>query len=226
MESIYKEYLEHLNEFERKNAPNQIYFSGDISLLLEGKRISVVGSRKASSEGLARASAIAKELVRQGVIVVSGLAEGIDTVAHQSAIRNGGKTIAVLGTPINVAFPKSNAELLEVIKRSHLAISQFAEGYPVTAKNFPIRNRTMSLISDATIIIEATENSGTRHQGWESLRLGRKVYILENIIAKNNVKWVSEMIDYGAEVITRDNYRDLIELTPNLTSMYFNEDVF
>ena len=152
-------YFQLLTDAEKKHFPEKLFFGGDEDLLYEKRRVSVVGSRAASKEGLQRAKIISKTLVEHDIIVVSGLAKGIDTMAHQTAIGSGGRTIAVLGTPLNVPYPKENAALLDKIKKEHLAISQFPEGFPTQPKNFPIRNRTMALISDATIIIEATDKS-------------------------------------------------------------------
>lgn len=206
----YPNYLTHLNHIERKTAPDKLYYEGDLSLLTSGVRVSVVGSRKASIYGIKRAEILTKELVKAGVIVVSGLAEGIDTVAHTTAIREGGRTIAVLGTPLSKTFPAKNKDLLTEIKRSHLAISQFQEGFPTGRASFPQRNRTMALISDATIIVEASDKSGTRHQGWEALRLGRTVYIMQNVIDDKSVTWTTEMLQYGAQALTREYLEDSI----------------
>ncbi|TSE03044.1 DNA-processing protein DprA [Aquimarina algiphila] len=214
----FKEYKTHLTEFELKNCPENLFSEGYFSLIYEGQRVSVVGSRKVSREGKIRADIITKALVEKGITVVSGLAEGVDTIAHNSAIKYGGKTIAVLGTPLSQAYPKANETLLNEIKKNHLAISQFPENYPVRPANFPIRNRTMALISDATIIIEATEKSGTRHQGWEALRLGRTVLILESIANDKSMTWPSEMINYGAQVLTRQNINMILDELPYLTS--------
>lgn len=217
-------YRQLLTETEKKHLPEKLFFVGEEALLFDKRRVAVVGSRAASKEGLLRAKIISKTLVKHDIIVVSGLAKGVDTVAHQTAIASGGKTIAVLGTPLNKAYPKENAPLLEIIKRDHLAISQFPEGYPAQPKNFPIRNRTMALISDATIIIEATQKSGTRHQGWEALRLGREVFILENVANDPKVRWAKEMMNYGAQLLSRDNVDEVFEHIPYLTSKF--EDAF
>jgi len=217
-------YNELLTETERKHSPKQLFLAGNNELLYFKRRVSVVGSRKASKEGLIRAKIISKALVKHDIIVVSGLAAGIDTMAHITAIESGGHTIAVLGTPLSKAYPKQNSNLLEIIKKDHLAISQFPEGYPSQPKNFPIRNRTMALISDATIIIEAGEKSGTRHQGWEALRLGREVYILENVANDPNITWAKEMMDYGAQSLSRENIDLILEDIPYLTSKL--EDAF
>ena len=152
------------------------------------------------------------------ITVVSGLAEGVDTAAHLAAIQRGGKTIGVIGTPLNQYFPSRNKALQDKIAENYLLLSQFLENSSVTPKNFPIRNRTMALISDATIIIEASEKSGTKHQGWEALRLGRELLIMENVINGNNVSWVNEMVKHGAQILSKSNYVDLIENIPYLTS--------
>lgn len=177
----------------------------------------MVGSRDVSDAGIKRAEKITRELVKNNIIVVSGLAKGVDTVAHKTAIKTGGDTIGVIGTPINQFYPKENKELQDFIAKNHLLISQFPENYPTTPKNFPIRNRTMALISDATIIIEASEKSGTKHQGWEALRLGRRLFILENVF-NSDVSWAEEMLQYGAEKLTSENYKYLIENIEYLTT--------
>ncbi|MDR5591214.1 DNA-processing protein DprA [Christiangramia sp. SM2212] len=217
MSNLYLKYSNHYTETERKYAPDKIFWEGDFNLLTSGTRVSVVGSRKVSDKGKIRTQIITETLVSEGYIVVSGLAHGVDTIAHQTAIANQGKTIAVLGTPLDKVYPKENDQLLENIKKNHLAVSQFPINYPVTPKNFPIRNRTMALISDATIIIEATDKSGTRHQAWEALRLGRQVFLMENIVKNSEISWVSKMIHYGAQVLTRDNVIESLNEIPQVT---------
>lgn len=209
--------LKPLNDWERKHAPDTVFAEGDLTLLNRGLRVSVVGSRKPSDLGKARAETFARALAAKNITVVSGLAEGIDTVAHKAAISAGGKTIAVLGTPLSEAYPKANAGLLAKIKHDHLAISQFPEGFPSRPQNFPQRNRTMALISDATVIIEASENSGTRHQGWEAIRLGRLVLLLESIAKNPDLSWPAEMIEYGAQVVTRETLDTALDNIPHLT---------
>ena len=203
---------------EEKNAPDVLYTAGYTALLTEGSRVAIVGSRKATPDGIKRAQAVTRALVQQGIIVVSGLAEGIDTVAHRTAIEEGGRTIAVLGTPLSKADPATNARLLEEIKRDHLAISQFPEGYPGKSENFPRRNRTMALICDATIVIEASEKSGTRHQGWEAIRLGRDLYLLEDVAINPNLTWPKQLIEYGAQILRREALPDILLDIPNYTA--------
>ena len=93
-------------------------------------------------------------------MVVSGLAEGIDTAAHQATLEAGGRTIAVLGTPLDQVYPKRNAALQHQLMREHLCVSQFPVGSPIHRRNCPLRNHTMALLADATVIIEATDTSG------------------------------------------------------------------
>lgn len=211
-------YLANLTEIEKKNSPKSFFYEGNYSLLESGRRVSVVGSRKISELGIKRAEKVSKFLVKAGITVVSGLAEGVDTIAHETAIKEGGNTIAVIGTPLNQYYPKKNKQLQDLIALEHLLISQFPDSFPVTPKNFPIRNRLMALISDATIIIEASEKSGTKHQGWEALRLGRTVFIMENVIKDSSITWAKEMLKYGAEILTNENFKDLLFDLPFLTT--------
>lgn len=207
-----------LNEVEKKNAPPTLFFSGDRDLLKAGRRVSVVGSRAATPEGLARARSVTSALVDSGITVVSGLALGVDTVAHHTAIDRGGRTIAVLGTPLDRPYPPDNEQLFRLIARDHLVVSQFAAGTKTTPKCFPIRNRTMALLSDATIIVEASESSGTLHQGWEALRLGRLLFILESVVNDATLEWPKKMISYGAQVLSRQNFGRVRRDIPTYTA--------
>lgn len=211
------ELLGPLNEVEQKNAPRELFVAGDVRLLTSGARVSIVGSRKATREGLNRAAKLARLLVGRGIVVVSGLAEGVDTAAHTSAIDAGGRTVAVLGTPLDKFFPPRNRPLQERIMREHLAVSQFAPGLYPGRKAFPMRNRTMALLSDATVIAEAGESSGTLHQGWEALRLGRPLFLMESLASRSDLTWPKEMIGYGAEVLSEDTLEFFFEMLPERT---------
>ena len=203
-----------LNDVERKNAPGELYLCGDPTLLGKGARVSVVGSRKATDQGIRRAKLLSTALVAHGITVVSGLAEGIDHVAHSTAINEGGRTVAVLGTPLDKFYPVKNRSLQERIMKDHLAVSQFEQGVPFMRQNFPRRNRTMALLSDATVIVEAGEKSGTLHQGWEALRLGRILFLMESVANDPRLTWTKEMIHYGAQVLTRGNLELALENLP------------
>jgi len=167
-----------LNDVELKNVPPQLWVQGDAELLRRGMRVAVVGSRSPSPAGRQRASQLVRKLAGEAITVVSGLALGIDTIAHRTAIAAGGRTIAVLGTPLDQYQPRQNAALQNEIGRDHLLVSQFPSGHRVLRSNFPRRNRTMALLCHASVIVEAGESSGTLSQGWEALRLGRPLFLL------------------------------------------------
>ena len=209
--------LGQLNDVERKNAPESLYLAGDPELLRAGRRVSVVGTRRVSDASLERVRSLVKELVRREIIVVSGLAAGVDTAAHSAAIEFGGRTVAVLGTPLDAFYPTANKALQLQIMSDHAAVSQFPFGYPSVPGNFPMRNRTMALLTDATVIVEAGEASGTRHQGWEALRLGRDVFIMKSVAIDPRLTWPSEMIAYGAQSLTRESLGATINNLPAYT---------
>jgi DNA processing protein len=214
------ELLGTLNDVEAKNAPKSLFLRGDSELLKKGGlRISIIGSRKSSEEGLRRASILARLLAQRDIVVVSGLAAGVDTAAHQSAIAAGGRTIAVLGTPLDQTYPEQNSDLQAKIASEHLLVSQFAIGTPVKPPNFPMRNRTMALLTDATVIVEAEENSGTLYQGWEALRLGRILFLMESVVTEPNLSWPKEMVRYGAQVLSRDNLEYSLSEIPSVVTL-------
>lgn len=202
-----------LSECERKHAPDVLYVAGDAELLRTGRRVSVIGSRQASANGIKRARKLAKALVARNINVVSGLASGIDTAAHSAAMEHGGRTVAVLGTPVDVVYPKTNKALLREIIASHVAVSQFPSGTPTRRHHFPMRNRTMALLSDATVIVAAGERSGTVHQGREALRLGRDLLVTASLAAKG-LAWVAALCSRGAEVLTDQGLAAWLDALP------------
>lgn len=209
-----QELLWPFNEQEKKHAPAELYFSGDRDLLRAGPCVAVVGSRKASREGMARAAKLARLLVDNGVIVVSGLAKGIDAAAHRATIEHGGRTIAVLGTPLDQCFPAEHRELQQLIMKDQLAVSQFAPGTEVGRHTFPLRNRTMALIADATVIVEATDQSGTINQGWETLRLGRPLWLAASLFQDSGLEFPAKLAFYGAESLSDATLPALLEQLP------------
>lgn len=202
-----------LNDVEKRFAPKQLYVAGQMPIPLPSPRVAVIGSRKASVKGLNAANHIAGFLAKHNVIIVSGLAEGIDSAAHKSAIEANGQTIAVLGTPLDKIYPQKNAQLQEFIMQKHLAISQFPIGHPIQPKNFVIRNRTMALIADVSIIVEASNSSGSLHQGWETLRLGRPLLIWSPLMHDSSLNWPKKMAMYGAIEFT--DPKDVLDELPS-----------
>jgi DNA processing protein len=218
MQMSIAEALGTLTDEEKKNAPKTLYFRGNRAFLDSALRVSVIGSRKASAEGLKRARSLARSLVAHGVVVVSGLAQGIDTAAHMAALEAGGETIAVIGTPLDQYYPATNKELQRLLGREQLLISQFPTGAAVAPKNFPIRNRTMALLTDATVIVEAGEKSGTLHQARETLRLGRALFLMESLANDTVLSWPRELIGQGAQILTRDHLSQKLANLPSLAS--------
>lgn len=206
-----------LNDIEEKYAPKVIYYKGPMGIPLPCTRVSIIGSRHPSNKGLLEAEEITKILIKNNVVIVSGLAKGIDTVAHQTAIKYGGRTIAVIGTPLNKVYPKENLKLQEEIMEEHLVISQYPVDYKTTPKDFVLRNRTMALISDASVIVEAGETSGSLYQGWETLRLGRPLFICKSVVRNPELEWPKKMIEYGA--IELDEPVDILENLPSNIKM-------
>lgn len=188
------------------------YFQGNWALA-STPGVAVVGTRKPSAEAVARAEYLAKRLVGDGFTVVSGLAEGIDTAAHTAAIAAGGQTIAVIGTPLSHVYPKSNAKLQELIAREYLLISQVpverydAQNYKVNRFFFPERNKTMSALTQATIIVEAGETSGTLVQAREALKQKRKLFIMNSCFERSDLTWPRRFEEEGA--IRVSNYADV-----------------
>lgn len=201
-----------LNEFERRHAPDRLYACGDVSLLQAPARVAVVGSRKASLPGRKRVARLVAALVERDVVIVSGLAAGIDTAAHEETLKRGGRTIAVLGTPLDEAHPPPNAPLQQRLMEEHLVLSQFPAGHPTLRSNFPRRNRTMALLCHASVIVEAGESSGTLSQGWEALRLNRPLFILKSVFDTADLTWPAEMRAYGAHVL--EDVEQLFEVLP------------
>lgn len=177
-----------------------INYAGDLSLL-QRRCVSVIGTRKVSPAGAARARRVAKELVNAGIVIVSGLAEGVDTEAMTSAINNRGYTVGVIGTPLSKAYPAKNAGLQEQIYQNHLLISQFSDDSTVFKSNFPQRNRLMAAISDATVVIEASDTSGTLHQAAECVRLQRWLFIAKSVVENPELKWPERFKSYERCVV-------------------------
>jgi len=171
--------------------------------LADSRSIAVVGTRKPTRDGIARTKKLVKALVKDDFTIVSGLAAGVDTVAHETAIAEGGRTIAVIGTPLSGVYPRENALLQRKIANEFLVISQVPvkryerQDYRMNRLFFPERNITMSALTEATIIVEAGETSGTLIQARAALQQGRELFILDNCFRKG-LSWPQKFADKGA----------------------------
>lgn len=179
-----------------------LYYQGAWELT-RTRCVAVVGNRQATQAGVKRAQRLARELVKRDFTVVSGLAAGIDTAAHRAALA-GGRTIAVIGTPLGSYYPHQNRELQDEIARKFLLISQVPvlryrkQAVPQNRLFFPERNVTMSALTEATIIVEAGETSGTLHQARAALHQGRKLFILDSCFERPDLTWPARFEQRGA----------------------------
>jgi DNA processing protein len=180
-----------------------LYFQGNWELV-NTRCVAVIGTREPTVEGKLRAAKLARLLVADGFTVVSGLARGIDTVAHMTAIQAGGCTIAVLGTPITECYPAENRSLQQHIAQEHLVMSQVPivqharQDVDANSDFFPARNATMSALTEATIIIEAGERSGALVQARHALKQKRKLFLLESCFQSPSLHWPGTFAKQGA----------------------------
>jgi DNA processing protein len=172
--------------------------------LVETRCVAVVGTRHPTRDGILRAQSIVKGLAQDKFTIVSGLASGVDTVAHVSAIENNASTVAVMGTPLSQCYPKENKQLQEYIAKNHLLISQvpvcrYSEhDFRTNRFFFPERNITMSALTEATVIVEASDTSGTLIQARGAIKQGRKLFILESCFNQTGLKWPARFEHQGA----------------------------
>jgi len=158
-----------------EDAPIILYIKGKLEEE-DIKSIAIVGSRRNTLYGETTTKIFTKDLVKAGFTIVSGLARGIDTLAHESALKENGRTIAVLGCGLDQVYPPENYKLADLISKNGAVISEYPLGYQIKASNFVNRNRIISGISKATLIIEGTEKSGTLLTASQAALQGKTVY--------------------------------------------------
>jgi DNA processing protein len=179
-----------------------LYYQGFWDLV-ETRCVAVVGTRKPSAQAGRRTVKLSGLLSKNGFTVVSGLAAGVDSIAHRAAIASNGPTIAVIGTPLSSVYPRENAALQAEIARNHLLISQVpvcryeAQDWRINRAFFPERNITMSALTEATIIVEAGETSGTLIQARHALKQRRKLFILDSCFDRG-LEWPHKYAAKGA----------------------------
>lgn len=180
-----------------------LYFQGNWDITCT-PCVAIVGTRKPSADGVRRAAKLTRAFVNNGFTIVSGLAQGIDTAAHETAIDAGGLTVAVLGTPITSTYPSKNSELQKRIADEFLVISQvpivrYSRQTPHGNRLFfPERNVTMSALTEATVIVEAGETSGTLIQARHALQQRRKLFILDSCFRNDRLRWPQKYLKLGA----------------------------
>ena len=191
--------------------PSVLWVRGDAGLLSKAA-IAVVGTRHPSPYGAGMAEMLSRDLANRGMVILSGMARGVDTAAHKGALAAGGKTIAVWGTSIDVIYPKENKRLAEDIVASGGAIvSEFRLGTFPAPQNFPIRNRTLSGMSVGVLVIEAGEHSGTRITARCAMEQNRDVYAVPGNVTNKNSWGPNTLIKQGAKLTAtwEDVWEDL-----------------
>ena len=195
---------------EIANPPYIIYTRGNLDLN-SAPMISIVGSRKFTAYGSQVASTFAKDLARAGIIVVSGMALGIDAIAHQGTLSAGGQTVAVLGDGLDdeSIHPKNNFNLAKDIMENGALVSEFPFGTPPLAFNFPTRNRIIAGLSLGTLVVEAGEKSGTLITSSLALEFNREVFAVPGSIFSTQSLGTNDLIKKGAKVVT--SVKDILE---------------
>lgn len=192
---------------------NLLYYSGNVHLT-ESKSLAIVGTRKPSEEGIKRTRKLVRLLVKDKFTIVSGLARGIDTVAHRTTLEEKGNTIGVIGTPLNTSYPKENSDLQSFIAKNHLLLSQVpyirynSQTYLGNRIFFPERNKTMSALTLGTVIVEASDTSGTLTQARAALHQKRKLFILDSCFHNKDISWPAKFEQKGA--VRVKTYEDIV----------------
>lgn len=200
------EYPQHLRAIP--DAPKRLFYIGDISLI-KNPLIAMVGTRRASPYGRWAAKEIAGRIAACGIPIVSGMAEGIDAECHKACLRKGTPTVAVLGTGIDVPFPKSNKDLYTEITQKGLILSEYEPGDHGMAYHFPARNRIISGLADNVIIVEGAYKSGSMITARLALDQGRNVFAVPGNINQPASTGVNSLIFDGAVPII--NIEEVLE---------------
>lgn len=192
-----------------KNPPQQLYLKGNIELLNQNI-ISIIGSRSCTEKGRKLAKKFASELSDQGLVVASGMAKGIDAMAHEATLNAGGKTIAVLGNGLNYIFPKENQKLYnEILENDGLIISEYSPETKPASNLFLERNRIVSGISIGILVIEAAFRSGTSVTAKLAKEQDKKVFVLPHEIDEIHGVGTNQLIRRGAILVT--STKEIIE---------------
>lgn len=180
--------------------PLVLHFRGDASLLSR-PALAIVGSRRASVYGINAAEHLARQLAPTGLVIISGLALGIDSAAHAAALESGGTTVAVLGTGIDVIYPRANRRLFDRIAQQGVIVTELPPGTPPRPERFPARNRIISGLAHGTLIVEATARSGSLITARLAAEQGRDVFAVPGSIFSPGSEGTHRLIQYGAKLV-------------------------
>lgn len=175
----------------------------------DDRAIAVVGTRQVSADGIEQASHLATQLAVRGVTVISGMAAGVDTVAHEAALAAGGRTVAVMGTGIDKVYPAANRDLARRIAERGALLSQFWPGAPPRGQNFPLRNVVTSGVAVGTVVIEASSTSGAKMQARLALEHGKRLFLIRTLVLRE--EWAQRYAERrGAAVV--DSVDDVLAI--------------
>lgn len=192
------------------DCPKKLYCLGNVDLLKERKAVAVVGSRRMSEYGKWVVGKMVPELVKHNIVIVSGMAFGVDAEAQRVCIENGGKTIAVLASGVDVVSPKGNRWLYEMIlKNRGLIASEYKNGMKASAEKFLVRNRIISGLSLGVLVIEGAKRSGAMNTAAQGARQGREVWAIPGRINDENSATPHWLIKNGAKLVS--NVEDILE---------------
>ncbi|KKK39582.1 DNA processing protein DprA [Mesobacillus campisalis] len=189
--------------------PWMLFAKGDIRLLKSVFPLAVVGSREASDYGKQAIGALFPQLIDSGAVIISGLAKGIDTYAHQMAIRNGGSTIGVIAGGFEHIYPKENLGLAQYMMNHHLLLSEYPPYTRPERWHFPMRNRIISGLAKGTLVVEAKKRSGSFITADFALNEGREVFAIPGSIFEPKSAGTNELIQMGAKLVKEP--KDIIE---------------
>ncbi|WP_430785957.1 DNA-processing protein DprA [Virgibacillus flavescens] len=204
-----------------KDPPLVLYTIGDVTLLMQRPALSVIGTRFPSKNAIKKMKLILPVLIEMNWVIVSGMAMGIDSYAHQFALGNNGKTIAVLGGGFNHIYPKQNITLFDQLSKKGLVLSEYPPNQPPERFFFPERNRIISGLGFGTLVIEAKEKSGTLITVDQALDQGREVYAVPDSPAIRESIGCNRMIQDGAKLVMQPD--DIIEDWNRAKEIWINE---
>lgn len=203
--------------------PAVLWVRGD-ARLLNRAGIAVVGTRQPTPYGAGMAEMLSRDLARRGMVVMSGMARGVDTCAHKGALEASGATVAVWGTGIDVIYPKENKKLAEqIVAQGGVIVSEFPLGTFPAPQNFPIRNRTLSGMSIGVLVVEGGEYSGTRITARCALEQGRDVYAVPGNVTNKNAWGPNTLIKQGAKLTA--TWEDIWEDLPSQVRMQLEDEM-
>ena len=204
-DDIYPQYLKEIS-----NPPLKLYYKGNLNLLKEERLIAVVGTRNPSSYGKLSCEYMVKKMTEANIIIVSGFAKGIDSIAHRTSLLTGGKTIAVIASGLDIVYPASNLSLYREIEEKGLILSEYEAGVKPFKSNFPQRNRIIAGLSKGTIIVESKDRGGSLITANLALEFNRDVYAVPGDIFSEYSKGCNNLIrDSKAKSLS--NINELLE---------------